>query len=142
MWPTPDDVMHDWEEFRDNFNDMRRDASVFLETYPAEGRSAPRSASASSTAAPEPLASSEPAPSGEFKIPPPTLFDQLAKTMEKQVDHLTNLKVLVDYFSEFLGKGSPEEITMLMCTLGERIGASGLSLVECMKIYVKRDAVG
>ena len=75
-----------------------------------------------------------------FEIPEPTTFDKLATIFAKQVDHLTNLKCLVDLFGEFLGKGSPEEIALLMCTLSDRVGPSGMPLeplVECMRSRVK-----
>jgi hypothetical protein len=35
-WPTPDDVAQELDEFRKNFDDMRRDAASFLEAYPLD----------------------------------------------------------------------------------------------------------
>ena len=36
-WPTPDDVVRELGSFRENFEDMRRDAAAFLEAYPEAG---------------------------------------------------------------------------------------------------------
>jgi hypothetical protein len=33
-WPTPDDVEHDLETFRKNFDDMKRDCAAFIKAYP------------------------------------------------------------------------------------------------------------
>jgi hypothetical protein len=33
MWPTPEDVERELKTFKENFEDMRRDARNFLETY-------------------------------------------------------------------------------------------------------------
>ena len=37
MWPTPDDVASELEEFRRDYDDIRRDATQFLKNYPKLG---------------------------------------------------------------------------------------------------------
>jgi hypothetical protein len=53
----------------------------------------------------------------------PSVFERLAKTLEKQVDALCNLHVLPDLFAGFMQKASPAEIELLMNTLSERWSA-------------------
>lgn len=51
MWPTPDDVVADLEEFRECWIDMRRDAQRFIEAYPADETEAALTAEKKSDAA-------------------------------------------------------------------------------------------
>ena len=44
-WPTPDDVEHDLETFRKNFDDMKRDCQAFVKAYPEGFAAEPTEAS-------------------------------------------------------------------------------------------------
>ena len=67
---------------------------------------------------------------------PVVSFDDLSEYMERCVNHLTDMSIVTRLVAQFFGVATPEEVSLLMNCLSERVGRpdypSKQTLQECM----------